>query len=64
MNKKLAKRASATPLLLTFSGERNSLQNAVVDQTWTTHSQTQTCAVHAKREIQLPVVVVHGFRRR
>ena len=63
-NKLLAKRASGTPLLLTFSGERNSMQNAVVVETWTTHSQTRTCVVHTKREIRLPVVDVLGFRRR
>ena len=40
------------------------MQNAVVVETWTTHSQTRTCVVHTKREIRLPVVVVLGFRRR
>ena len=40
------------------------MQNAVVVETRTTHSQTRTCVVHTKREIRLPVVVVLGFRRR
>ena len=63
-NKLLAKRASGTPLLLTFSGERNSMQNVILVETWTTHSQPWTCLVHTKREIRLPVVVILGFRRR
>ena len=55
---------SKTLLLLTFSRERLSWQNSVVDATWTTKSQTKTCAVLTTVTIRLPVVVVLSFRRR
>ena len=46
------------------SRERLSCQNSVVDTTWTTKSQTKTCAVRTTVTIRLPVVVVLSFRRR
>ena len=55
---------SKTLLPLTFSRERLSCQNSVVDTTWTTKSQTKTCAVRTTVTIRLPVVVVLSFRRR